>query len=109
MIWSYGQVSSTGGIACAAEINYFLSFGGVSCLSTHLSNLVAYRFPGGLGFRCSYDFSVRWPKDSRSHHRFLWLVMDSWKNLSSLVSSESKTDSLPEKTGSFSSFPSFIA
>lgn len=31
------------------------------------------------------------------------------KNLSSLVSSESETDSLPEKTGSFSSFPSPIA
>jgi len=32
-----------------------MSYGDMSCLSTHLTNLVAYRSPGGLDFRGSYD------------------------------------------------------
>lgn len=53
-----GQVRFSGGRACAAETNQFTSFGVMSCLSTHQSNLVAYRLPGGLGSRGSYDLTV---------------------------------------------------
>lgn len=47
-----------GGIACAAEINSFMSFWDVSCLSTHLSDMVASRLPEGLGFRGSSDLTL---------------------------------------------------
>lgn len=77
VFWSYSR--SDPGMAFAAEINEFMLFGYMLCLSTHLYNLVAYRLPWGLGFRGGYELTLLYigQRALKSHHRFLYLVMDS--------------------------------